>query len=220
MRVLIVEDDIKLAALIQRALREQAALADAAHDGEDALWMAGATPYDVMVLDINLPGINGFETCQQLRASRVATPILMLTARAAVDDKVRGLDTGADDYLVKPFDVSEMLARVRALARRGPGAPRAVVSASVTSASIRAHGSSAGGIRRSRCLRRSSSCSRSSCAGQGRSYPATTCWRGPGTWRMRTDRTLSTSTSATCGTRSIAHSGSGPSRPSAVPGTG
>ncbi len=85
MRVLIVEDDVKLAGLIQRALREQAALADVAHDGEDALWMADATPYDVMVLDINLPGINGFETCQRLRASRVPTPILMLTARASVD---------------------------------------------------------------------------------------------------------------------------------------
>jgi two-component system, OmpR family, response regulator len=122
MRVLIVEDDIKLAGLIQRALREQAALADAAHDGEDALWMADATAYDVMVLDVNLPGINGFETCQRLREARVLTPILILTARAAIDDKVAGLDTGADDYLVKPFDVSEMLARVRALARRGPAA--------------------------------------------------------------------------------------------------
>jgi two-component system, OmpR family, response regulator len=120
MRVLVVEDDVKLAGLIQRALREQAALADAAHDGEDALWMADSTPYDVMVLDINLPGINGFETCQRLRASRVEIPILMLTARAAIEDKVTALDTGADDYLVKPFDVSEMLARVRALGRRGP----------------------------------------------------------------------------------------------------
>ena len=120
MRVLIVEDDVKLAGLIQRAVREQAALADVAHDGEDALWMADATAYDVMVLDINLPGINGFETCRRLRASEVQTPILILTARAAVDDRVRGLDTGADDYLVKPFDVSEMLARIRALARRGP----------------------------------------------------------------------------------------------------
>jgi two-component system OmpR family response regulator len=120
MRVLIVEDDVKLAGLIQRALREQAALADAAHDGEDALWMADATPYDVMVLDVNLPGINGFETCQRLRQAEVHTPILILTARAAIDDKVAGLDTGAGDYLVKPFDVSEMLARVRALARRGP----------------------------------------------------------------------------------------------------
>jgi two-component system, OmpR family, response regulator len=120
MRVLVVEDDVKLAGLIQRALQEQAALADAAHDGEDALWMADATRYDVMVLDVNLPGINGFETCKRLRASQVDSPILMLTARAAIDDRVTGLDTGADDYLVKPFDVSEMLARVRALARRGP----------------------------------------------------------------------------------------------------
>ena len=120
MRVLIVEDDVKLAGLIQRALREQRALADAVYAGEDALWMADATPYDVMVLDVNLPGINGFETCQRLRASQVHTPILMLTARAAIDDRVKGLDTGADDYLVKPFDVCEMLARVRALARRGP----------------------------------------------------------------------------------------------------
>jgi two-component system, OmpR family, response regulator len=120
MRVLIVEDDVKLAALIQRALREQGMLADAAHDGEDSLWMAEATPYDVVVLDINLPGISGFETCRRLRASRVRTPILMLTARAAVDDRVTGLDTGADDYLVKPFDLGELFARVRALARRGP----------------------------------------------------------------------------------------------------
>src|SRR5258706_684469 len=120
MRVLIVEDDVKLAGLIQRALREQGTLADTAHDGEDALWMADATPYDVMVLDINLPGINGFETCQRLRASRVRAPILMLTARAAVDDWVTGRDAGADDYRAKPFDITEMLARIRALARRGP----------------------------------------------------------------------------------------------------
>jgi two-component system OmpR family response regulator len=128
MRVLVVEDDVKLAGLIQRALSEQAALADAAHDGEDALWMADATPYDVMVLDINLPGISGFETCRQLRASRVHTPILMLTARAGLQDRVTGLDTGADDYLVKPFDVGEMLARVRALARRGPAERGPVLS--------------------------------------------------------------------------------------------
>jgi two-component system, OmpR family, response regulator len=128
MRVLIVEDDVKLAGLIQRALQEQAALADAAHDGEDALWMADSTPYDVIVLDINLPGISGFETCRLLRESRVRAPILFLTARAAVDDRVAGLDTGADDYLVKPFDVSELLARIRALARRGPVARGPVLS--------------------------------------------------------------------------------------------
>jgi two-component system OmpR family response regulator len=129
MRVLIVEDDVKLAGLIQRAVREQAALADVAHEGEDALWMADATPYDVIVLDVNLPGINGFETCRRLRAARVPTPILMLTARASVTDRVTGLDTGADDYLVKPFDVIELLARIRALARRGPVTRGTVLSA-------------------------------------------------------------------------------------------
>jgi two-component system, OmpR family, response regulator len=120
MRVLVVEDDAKLAALLQRALREQGMLADAAGDGEDALWMADATPYDVIVLDVNLPGIDGFETCQRLRASQVRAPVLMLTARAAVDDRVTGLDIGADDYLVKPFAIGELFARIRALARRGP----------------------------------------------------------------------------------------------------
>jgi two-component system, OmpR family, response regulator len=129
MRVLIVEDDVKLAGLIQRAVREQAALADVAHEGEDALWMADATPYDVIVLDVNLPGIDGFETCRRLRAARVPTPILMLTARASVTDRVTGLDTGADDYLVKPFDVVELLARIRALARRGPVTRGTVLSA-------------------------------------------------------------------------------------------
>jgi two-component system, OmpR family, response regulator len=129
MRVLVVEDDAKLAGLIQRALQEQAALADAARDGEDALWMAVATAYDVMVLDINLPGISGFETCHRLREAQVGAPILILTARAGIDDRVNGLDAGADDYLVKPFDVSEMLARVRALARRGPVARGTVLRA-------------------------------------------------------------------------------------------
>src|ERR1700733_4831749 len=129
MRVLIVEDDVKLAGFIQRALREQAALADVAHAGEDALWVADATPYDVIVLDLNLPGIDGFETCRRLRSSQVPTPILMLTARASVTDRVNGLDTGADDYLVKPFDVTELLARIRALDRRGPLTRGPVLSA-------------------------------------------------------------------------------------------
>jgi two-component system OmpR family response regulator len=90
MRMLVVEDDVKLAALLQRALREQGMLTDTAHDGEDALWMAEASPYDVIVLDVNLPGINGFETCRQLRADQVRAPVLMLTARAAVDDRTVG----------------------------------------------------------------------------------------------------------------------------------
>src|SRR5438067_12004623 len=120
MRVLAVEDEVKLAALIRKALREQGMLADVAIKGEDALWMAGATPYDALVLDVNLPGIDGFETCRRLRDSGVAAPILMLTARDGVEDRIAGLDTGADDYLIKPFDFGELLARLRALARRPP----------------------------------------------------------------------------------------------------
>jgi two-component system OmpR family response regulator len=119
-RVLVVEDEVKLASLIRKALREQTMLADIAINGEDALWMAGATPYDVLVLDVNLPGIDGFETCHRLRVNGITTPILMLTARDSVDDRITGLDTGADDYMVKPFDFNELFARVRALARRGP----------------------------------------------------------------------------------------------------
>jgi two-component system, OmpR family, response regulator len=119
-RVLVVEDEVKLAGLIRRGLREEGVLADVAIKGEDALWMAEATAYDVVVLDVMLPGIDGFETCRRLRGDGVRTPILMLTARDAVEDRIAGLDTGADDYLTKPFDFGELLARLRALARRGP----------------------------------------------------------------------------------------------------
>ena len=120
MRVLVVEDEVKLAALIRKALREQGMLADVAVTGEDAVWMTSANPYDVVILDVNLPGIDGFEVARRVRAAEVRTPILMLTARDAVDDRITGLDTGADDYLVKPFDFGELFARVRALTRRGP----------------------------------------------------------------------------------------------------
>ena len=119
-RVLVVEDEVKLAGLIRKALREQGMLADVAVTGEDALWMAAATSYDVVILDVNLPGIDGFEVARRLRADGIRTPMLMLTARDAVDDRITGLDTGADDYMVKPFDFGELFARVRALARRGP----------------------------------------------------------------------------------------------------
>ena len=119
-RVLVVEDEVKLASLIRKGLREEGLLADVAINGEDALWMAEATAYDVIVLDVMLPGIDGFETCTRLRRDGVQTPILMLTARDSVEDRIAGLDTGADDYLPKPFDFGELLARLRALARRGP----------------------------------------------------------------------------------------------------
>jgi two-component system OmpR family response regulator len=120
MRVLIVEDHVKMAALIQRGLRKEAMAVDVTANGEDALWMAAATDYDAIVLDVMLPGLDGFEVCRRLREDGVWAPILMLTARDAVRDRVAGLDSGADDYLVKPFSYAELLARLRALVRRGP----------------------------------------------------------------------------------------------------
>ena len=118
MRVLIVEDDAKLARIIRSGLRAHGAGADIAGTGEDALWMAAATDYGAIVLDVMLPGIDGFETCRRLRGSGIATPVLMLTARTSVADRVAGLDQGADDYLSKPFAFDELMARLRALARR------------------------------------------------------------------------------------------------------
>jgi two-component system OmpR family response regulator len=120
MRVLIVEDELKMASLIRRGLRGDGMAADVAATGEDALWMAGSTEYDVIVLDVMLPGIDGFAVCRRLRDDGVWSPVLMLTARDAVEDRVQGLDTGADDYLAKPFSFVELAARLRALARRGP----------------------------------------------------------------------------------------------------
>jgi two-component system, OmpR family, response regulator len=119
MRVLIVEDEVKLAALLRRGLAEESHAADVAKSGEDALWMARATEYDAIVLDVMLPGVDGVEVCRRLRADGVWSPVLMLTARDAVEDRIGGLDAGADDYLTKPFAFAELLARLRALARRG-----------------------------------------------------------------------------------------------------
>jgi len=120
MRVLIVEDSVKLASLLKRGLRAEGAAADVAATGEDALWMAGSTEYDAVILDVMLPGIDGFETCRRLRRDGVWAPVLMLTSRDAVADRVAGLDGGADDYVTKPFSFVELFARLRALARRGP----------------------------------------------------------------------------------------------------
>ena len=119
MRVLVVEDTLKMAGLIRRGLVEEGHAADVAPNGEDALWMAEAHPYDAIVLDVMLPGLSGFETCRQLRNAGVWSPVLMLTSRDAVEDRVAGLDAGADDYLTKPFSFAELLARLRALGRRG-----------------------------------------------------------------------------------------------------
>jgi two-component system OmpR family response regulator len=121
MRILLIEDDARLADTVRRGLREEGMAVDVCADGEEALWRTQAAAYSVLMLDVMLPGIDGIEVCRRLRAEHVWTPILMLTARDSVGDRVRGLDSGADDYLVKPFSFDELLARVRALARRELG---------------------------------------------------------------------------------------------------
>ncbi len=118
--MLVVEDDVKMAGLLRRGLGEEGLSADVARTGDDALWMADATEYDAIVLDVMLPGTDGFAVCRRLREAGTWTPVLLLTARNSVDDRVAGLDAGADDYLTKPFSFAELLARLRALVRRAP----------------------------------------------------------------------------------------------------
>jgi two-component system, OmpR family, response regulator len=119
-RLLVVEDDIKLAQTIQRGLQREGFSVDLAHTGPDALEQAAARDYNAVVLDVLLPGLGGHEVCQQLRNRDPWLPVLMLTALDDVEDRIRGLEMGADDYLVKPFDFGELVARVKALIRRGP----------------------------------------------------------------------------------------------------
>ena len=120
MRVLVVEDDPKLGPVLVRGLATDAIAADLVTTGREAIVRAGATDYTVIVLDVMLPDLDGFQVCRALRADNTFAPVLMLTARDAIDDRVQGLDSGADDYLVKPFSFVELLARVRAMSRRGP----------------------------------------------------------------------------------------------------
>ncbi len=127
MRVLVVEDEPRMAALVERVLREEGAAVDVTASGEDAVWMAASTPYEAVVLDVMLPDLDGFAVCRRLREQDVWTPVLMLTARDAIADRVTGLDVGADDYLLKPFAVDELLARLRALVRRGAQARPAIL---------------------------------------------------------------------------------------------
>jgi two-component system OmpR family response regulator len=119
MRLLVVEDELKMASLLRRGLVEEGYAVDVARTGDDAIGMAAAVDYDAIVLDLMLPGMDGIEACRRMRESGVWSPVLMLTARDAVGDRVAGLDAGADDYLPKPFSFAELLARLRALVRRG-----------------------------------------------------------------------------------------------------
>jgi two-component system copper resistance phosphate regulon response regulator CusR len=120
MRLLVVEDDPRLCAVLARGLREAGYAVDTASDGDAALYQTAINPYDAVILDVMIPGADGFEVCRRLREDHSAVPVLMLTARDAIDDRIHGLDVGADDYLTKPFDFGELLARVRALLRRTP----------------------------------------------------------------------------------------------------
>jgi two-component system, OmpR family, response regulator len=138
-RVLVVEDEEKLAALLARGLREEGHTADVAGRGEDALWMARSVDYDAIVLDVMLPGQDGLVTCRALRDAGVWSPVLILTARDAVENRVEGLDAGADDYLTKPFSFAELLARLRALARRVPPERPVVLSVGDLSLDPAAH---------------------------------------------------------------------------------
>lgn len=121
MRILLVEDDERIARFISKGLKENAYAVDHVADGDAALFRADVSDYDLVILDLMIPGKNGFEVCEQLRAEGKDVPVLMLTARDAVEDRISGLDTGADDYLTKPFEFGELLARIRALLRRPRG---------------------------------------------------------------------------------------------------
>jgi two-component system OmpR family response regulator len=129
MRVLVVEDEVKMAGLLRRALEEEGYAVDVASNGGDGLWLGTENAYDVVVLDLMLPDVDGFDVCRRLREAGRWSPVLMLTARDAVSDRVAGLDAGADDYLTKPFSLAELLARLRALIRRGGVARPAVLRA-------------------------------------------------------------------------------------------
>jgi two-component system OmpR family response regulator len=133
MKLLIVEDDAKLVRALERGLGREGYAVDVARDGHEALQQAGAQEYDAIVLDVMLPGPDGFAVCAALRLHGRRTPVLMLTARADVRDRIRGLNGGADDYLVKPFDFGELVARLGALTRRSPAAPEPVGAGAVIS---------------------------------------------------------------------------------------
>jgi two-component system OmpR family response regulator len=139
MRILLVEDEIKMARAIRRGLEQEGYAVDAVGDGEEALFRATESDYDGIVLDLMLPGMDGFSVCRTLRSRDRWAPVLVLTARDAVEDRIQGLDAGADDYLVKPFAFGELLARLRALVRRGPGVRPAVLEVGDVSLDPAAH---------------------------------------------------------------------------------
>src|SRR5256714_3412379 len=147
MRILLVEDDARIARFVSRGLREQTYAVDVAADGDDALYKAAVNDYDAIILDVMIPGRDGFEVCRELRATGSNVPVIMLTARDTIQDRITGLDTGADDYLTKPFEVAELLARLRALLRRGHIVRPALITVADLIIDTRAHCAMRGGRR-------------------------------------------------------------------------
>ena len=202
-----VEDDARMAAAIRRGLRFEGLVVDVAADGEEALRTVRATDYDAIVLDVMMPGLDGFATCRRLRADGVWAPVLMLTARDAVEDRVRGLDGGADDYLTKPFSLAELTARLRALVRRGPIERPTVLEVGdlrldpatreVRRGDVEIELSAREFALLETFMRR---------PGPGAS-PSRSCSRRPGTSATSSARTSSRSTCATCARRSTGPSG-------------
>jgi DNA-binding response OmpR family regulator len=146
MRLLLAEDDHQLAASLARGLRENAYAVDVVSNGDTAVIEAAITAYDAIVLDVMMPGANGYRVAQTLRDRGITTPILMLTSRDRVSDKVAGLDAGADDYLTKPFEIDELLARLRALLRRGPAVAPALIEVGDLTVDTRAQTASRAGV--------------------------------------------------------------------------
>ena len=215
MRVLVVDDEVRLASSLKVGLEAEGFAVDVAYDGTDGLWLAREHTYDAIVLDLMLPGINGYKVCEALRAEKNWTPILMLTAKDGEWDQVEGLDTGADDYLTKPFSFPVLVARLRAVARRG--ARERPTHARGRRPAARP-GVAAGLARRGRSSsspRGSSRCSPSSPGTRATSSPSARSSRPSGTTTSRATPTSSRSTSATCATRSTGRSVARRSRPCA-----
>lgn len=146
MRILVVEDELKMAGLLRRGFQEEGYAVDVAGTAEEAVWMGTENPYDAVILDVMLPDDDGFSVCRRLREAKNWAPVLMLTARDAVDDRIAGLDSGADDYLTKPFSFAELLARIRALLRRGGSERPATLSAGPLEMDPAARTVSVGGV--------------------------------------------------------------------------
>ena len=171
MRVLVVEDDIKIASFVVKGLEQAGFAVDHSDNGEEGLFLAQTEPYDAAIIDVMLPGLDGLSLIAEMRKAQVHTPVIILSAKRSVGDRIKGLQTGSDDYLVKPFVFAELLARLQALIRRSTGPPKPPAWRSAISPWIFSSVRSCGADRRSSCSRASSACSNISCVMRTGSCP-------------------------------------------------